>query len=453
MQNKQSLSISLARKVTFRVLQLLETNEQLFSHETLHFEAKANHLDQRDLRLATAIVFGVLRNGLLLDYQYQSFLKKGSAKLSSEIRILLRMAVFQKLFLDKIPVFAIVNDTVEVGRKVAKLNKFEIGFLNALARKISRLDTVIYPHGNSLKALSIRYSHPEWMTRLYYNKFASKTEDILKHNNVEPRHYVRVNTVQSNVDSVSNELTELGYENIKSDNMPSSLIITSPLSGLFEQEIFLRGDIYVQDEASQLVSWIANPKTGNKVLDYCSAPGGKAMQIASMVGQSGVVVATDISQERLKLVEENKNRLHVNNLKICSMEEMQASGDKFDLVLVDAPCSGSGTLARNPELKYRLSEGGIADRSALQKKILNDIDSFLKPNGRLVYSTCSITDAENKQVIEEFIKDHPAYGIISESENSLPILSKLIQSDGFYRTWPIYCGMDGFECVVLQKHE
>jgi 16S rRNA (cytosine967-C5)-methyltransferase len=413
-----------------------------------------------DARLATALVLSVLRHQMWLDARYRPFLKLSPSRLSHELRTILRLAAAQRLLFDRIPEHAIANESTALAREVMRLPARDVAFANAVARRIAAMKAVppvpVVP-GDATPAtlldLSINTSHPIWLVEFLVGKYGlAEACGILQANNQEAPAVVRANRLRVSRDELYAEFARLDIACRPGALAPDSVILDSAatLSEALRSDLFLRGLFYVQDEASQLVSVIASPKAGERVLDLCAAPGGKATHMAEIAGGAASITATDVSARRLGTVRENVARLGTPSLETMEIEDVRARGQRYDLVLVDAPCSGLGTIRRNPEIRYRIAAEALERLAAQQLAILCEAARFVEPGGRIVYSTCSISDVENVAVIRAFLETNPEFEIAA-APALLPSLSELRRSDGFYRTWPRHLEMDGFEVAVLAR--
>ncbi len=453
-------AVSPARTVAARVLNEIESNPRSQAAELLSHYARQEQLREDDSRLARAIVFGVLRHAPTLDYYYAPYLKQSPHKLQPQLRLLIRMAAAQQFLLNKIPSYAIVNETVSLARTQFRMKPPQIGFLNALLRKLVANDASLpaLPAGNRISDLSIRYGLPAEYVRLLVEKYGThKAIEIMAALKTEPPINLRVNLLQTTGEQLTAALTGLGFEVEPATITADSLVIRTPSAevSLFETEEFRAGHFYVQDEASQLVAHVVAPQPGEDILDLCSAPGGKTTHMAELAGGKANITATDLSAERLQLVEENVKRLQTPGVTITTPEAALGADRQYDAVLVDAPCSGSGTVRRNPEIAWRLNDDALAHHASRQAVVLGTAATHVRPGGRLIYSTCSISNQENKAVTASFLREHPGFQI-DPVETALPgekplRLLELRTPEGTYQTWPAHPDIDGFEAVVFRR--
>jgi 16S rRNA (cytosine967-C5)-methyltransferase len=452
--NPHMRGVAPARYVAVRVLLALETGAATDAAEALDYEIGAAGLDRRDASLATALVYITLRRQRLLDLQYRAYLTKPPSKLSPELRVLLRMAAAQRFFFERVPPHAIANDAVEAARRVLRLNARDTGFLNAVVRRLVAAPDLRQATGeDELERLAVQHSYPRWLAGQFDAKYGrERTRSLLEAANEEPRSTLRVNSLRIGREELVQRLAEAAIEATPTEIAPGGLVLTTPgsLRTAIESPLFAEGLFYVQDEASQLVALIAQPRQGERILDLCSAPGGKCTHCAEIVGGKARVDATDISAERLNDVRENVQRLASPNLHVVDYADILHSPGDYDLVLVDAPCSGLGTIRRNPEIRYRCSAPALERFAHNQGELLEVAARRTRPGGRIVYSTCSMTDEENRAVAAAFIAKNPAFHVDSTPHPNAAI-DAMRGEDGFYRTWPEHPEMDGFEAVVLRR--
>ncbi|MGI8906792.1 MAG: 16S rRNA (cytosine(967)-C(5))-methyltransferase RsmB [Candidatus Sumerlaeaceae bacterium] len=444
-----------ARITAVRVLLRLQQDKRVFSAECLDAEIRRARLSEPDARLATAIVYGVLRNTLLLDAQYREFLRMAPSRLDPGVRVLLRMATFQKFFLQRIPDHAIASDAVDIARRALRLHERDSRFVNAVIRRILALPEMQLPKGADPAGLSIRYSHPEWLVRYVERKFGGTTEAILASNNQEAPVAVRVNPLRTTRDDLIAVMRDLGGECRAGTLSPDALIVDEvPLQSLVKSVPFGSGAFYLQDEGSQAVAHLVAPKAGEKVLDVCAAPGGKTTHMAELSGGAATIVATDISEGRLNLLRENVARLQTPGVEVLPFVAVMDSDrfhGSFDAVLVDAPCSGLGTLRRNPEIRYRIQPEELKVLGQQQAELLARAALLVKPGGRLVYSTCTISDEENRDVVHGFLSTHPNFQHEMNTSGLPAAILQLRDKDNIFRTWPRHLDVDGFEAAILTR--
>jgi len=427
----KSKEISPARLAAFKILQQVETGA--FSSVLLASEEP--RLQPADRALCHELVLGVLRWQLLLDKIVEHFSSRRIEALDPAVRIALRLGLYQLRFLTRIPASAAVNESVSLVR-AARLSS-ATAFVNALLRRAIReadhdpIATVSDP----LAKIAVRTSHPVWLIERWAKWLGlDQAELFAQANNLVPPTAFRTVVRRANQSAILSRLSAAGAALESSDIVDGAWRVAGAASLL--RELSAAGEIYLQDEASQLVTQVLETKTGDRVLDLCAAPGGKTTMIADRSGDGALVVAADRSRTRMETVIET-TRLHglhgITPVILDAAEQLPFAPETFDKVLVDAPCSGTGTLRRNPEIRWRLSPADIPRLAEQQKQILTRAAEVVKPGGRLVYSTCSVEQEENEDVIEVLKRDDGF---------------KLLKTT---RTWPHVQGCDGFFMAAFEK--
>ncbi|MBI9011655.1 MAG: 16S rRNA (cytosine(967)-C(5))-methyltransferase RsmB [Clostridiales bacterium] len=422
-----------ARKVVLETLNEIDNNK--FTNKLIQEIQKREDIESRDMGFISKIVYGVVENRMYLDYVVRKFSSIRLKKIEPEILNILRMSAYQIIYLTKVPNSAVVDEAVKLTKKV---NKRHSGFVNGILRNMIRnLETVELPKADN-ERLSIQYSHPLWMVDRWLAVYGlSFTEDLLKANNETPHLVLRTNTLLINREDLMTKLKSSGLECKKSDIVEEGIIITS-LGSLSIDQIpeFGLGYFTIQDESSMMVSRILDPKAGEYILDLCAAPGGKTTHISQLMENKGQVYACDITEKKLDLVKENIKRLKLNNIRLFENDATvfnESFVDKFDKVLVDAPCSGLGIIRRKPDIKYQKTEADILALNDIQMTILDQASKYIKQGGVLVYSTCTIEPSENRLMVEAFLKSHTDFEILPINEDKdLQLYPNVDETDGFY---------------------
>jgi 16S rRNA (cytosine967-C5)-methyltransferase len=439
--------VSPARQAAFRIL-LRVSRQDAYAAELLHSPLAAS-LDDKDLRLTTELVFGVLRQQQLLDHLLSPHSRTSLSRLDPEVIIALRLGVYQLIFLDRIPARAAVHESVDLVRS-AKL-KSAVPFVNAVLRKVRRSDLEAClgtPETDTATALSLRYSHPQWLVERWARQFGdARLVELLKHNNRPPPVYFRINSPDLSRDKL---LTALNQQGIVVKLHPLSDDIFELLEGDLHQTLLFRDrKVAVQDAGSQLLPRLLDLRPSDVCLDLCAGPGGKASQAARLKGSTTPVLAIDLHWHRLRVARE----LHSGQWR--NVHWVVADGTQplpfrrsFDKILVDVPCSGTGTLQRHPELRWRLKPEALPALASLQRSLLESAVQYPKPEGTLVYSTCSLEPEENETVVAGFLSSHPeVHQVLPED----PMLRRLFDSQKFLRLFPPASRTDGFFAVVIKK--
>ncbi|QUH20888.1 16S rRNA (cytosine(967)-C(5))-methyltransferase RsmB [Alkaliphilus sp. B6464] len=430
------------------LITLYEINEkEAFSNIALNKELRRNSYNQLDKNLLTELVYGVLENQIYIDYIIGQFSTFAIKQMNPYTLNLLRLGIYQLVFLDKVPSFAAVNETVNLSKKYCKKTT---GFINGVLRNVQRNMKNIKlpnPEENIVKYLSVKYSHPEWLVKTFLNNFDKDfTEELLKANNTKPELYVRINTLKISIDDCIKLLTDEGYT-IKQSPLIREAVAVKGLQNIEQSNLYKKGYIQIQDFSSMLVAKVLDPKEGEYVIDVCSAPGGKTTHMAQIMNNKGTIIARDIHEHKLKLVERNAQRLgikiiHTENFSGNDLDEKLLN--MADKVLVDAPCSGLGIIRRKPEIKYRKQDEDIKSITAIQYDILKNAAKYVKTGGELVYSTCTINTKENEDIVQKFLKDNPSYVLINlnkeykdlvpgeHNSSTVQLYPNLHNTDGFF---------------------
>ena len=448
LMNKNLSNKKNARLLAVLILTRVET-EGAYANELLRSRLEDME-DVRDRHLTTALVNGVLKNKLTLDYALRRHLKKPMSALPHDVRAVLRIGVFQVLLLDKIPVSAAVNESVKI---VKQINKGFAPLVNSVLHKVAETGwNFKWPDKDKEpeRYLSIKHSHPEWMVKRWLGRWGfSQTEELLQANNHPSPTCIRTNTLKVSRDELKNKLESLEMKVRESSKIPEALFIED-FGAVERLGSFREGLFTVQDESSQLVSHILGVKPGDRVLDVCSAPGGKTTHMAQLMHNTGTITALDIYPQKLAQVEELAQRLGITIIRTHEGDARFLEGveGKFTKVLVDAPCSGLGVIRRRADLRWQKREDEISKLPELQLELLLKAADMVDKGGELVYSTCTTEPEENFEIIKEFRRLRPEFAAVDLSE-SLPFE---VQEErdrgqlkkGVWQILPHQHDMDGF---------
>lgn len=438
-----------ARIAAFRALLRVE-RDNAFAATLLSADRLAD-MSTEDRRLAHEITLGVLRWRGELDYLINVTTGRAAEKLDLPVRIALWIGLYQIRHLDRIPEHAAVNESVELLKHGA--HRRAAPLVNAALRMAlrERPDAPDDHVRDRLNRLSISASHPRWLVDRWIERLGiDDATSLACANNAHPPVALRINPLRAPSRARTlEEISALGIEVRDSAFAPGALVITAGHLSQSSRPV-REGWVYVQDEASQLVGHLVAPQPGDNVLDVCAAPGSKATLMAALMGNTGRIVAVDKYRARLATVVEAATRLAVRIIEPLAADstvELPLLHDVlFDRVLVDAPCSGTGTLRRNPEIKWRLAPADIPRFTDLQKSLLDHAAERVRPGGRIVYSTCSLEPEENEVVASYFLERHREFSVVGAG---LP--GRLLTPDGFVRTYPHRDGSDGFFAAVLER--
>ncbi len=389
------------------------------------------NMDRRDQSLATELVYGVFRQRGILDWYIDYFSRV--KKIKRPTRYVLRLAIYQLLFLDRIPEYAAVNAAVEQTKRVDGISAGR--FVNAVLRNLLRVKNKLpLPDPkNRVTFISLTTSHPEWMVRRWLDRMGEeKTLFFCQKNNEVPPMTLRVNLLKTTREQMVKDIETEGGTVSKTQFSPAGLIV----KGLSVTRLlsFKQGAFYIQDEAAQLAAHLVNPQAGEQILDVCAAPGGKTTHLAELSDGKAMVTATDLHEGRLALLKENIDRLGTPGIQIEKMESALSAERTYDKILVDAPCSALGILRRIPEGKYWKTSDSIKQAAVTQLEILENVLPHLKTGGYLIYMTCSTEPEENESVAETFLNRHPELCVEDPSGNLPGEARKHVQSEAYFTT-------------------
>ena len=430
-----------AREIAYKILLDVEKNKN-YSNMSINKHFKDVKLSNQDRGLATEIVYGVIENKYYIDYMIDKLSKVKTNKMEIYVKTLLRMGIYQIIFLNSISDYAAVNETVNLAKKK---NSKVSGFINGILRNVIRQKETIgdIKVKDDIDYLAIKYSYDKWLIRNWMIHFGKEfTEELLEANSERPSIYLRTNTLKVTRDELIEKLSE---QNIKAEkvNVVDEAIKVENLKDIENNKLYKEGLFTVQDISSMLVGKVMNPKENSLVLDVCSAPGGKTTHIATLMKNTGQVVSRDIYDHKLKLINASCKRLGLTNVDVQEYDGMKLDKDsiaKFDYVLADVPCSGLGIIRRKPEIKYKEKEE-FRELPPIQKKILENASKYVKVGGTLIYSTCTIQDSENLDVIKEFLQKHKNFELSPIDEVRVDLDN---QDKGFMKIYPNVHDMDGF---------
>ncbi|MCF8069355.1 MAG: 16S rRNA (cytosine(967)-C(5))-methyltransferase RsmB [Desulfobacterales bacterium] len=419
------------------------------------FEALSG-LTQQDRNLFNILVFGVLRRQARLDWIISFFSKTKLKKIDKKILNILRLGLFQIIFLDRVPNSAAVNTAVELSKKNA--SPWTAGFVNGLLRNAARRHKEVpFPdiQTSPVTAIAIRYSFPDWLIKRWSDRFGiAETEKLCGAVNEIPSFTLRTNSLKCTRDELIKELMPEVKKTAPTPYAQSGVKITSPQKPVSALECFIKGLFQVQDEAAQLVSTILDPQPGESILDACAGLGGKTGHIAQMMNNNGRILAMDKGSVKLDRLNCEMKRLGISIVSTAThdLKIPLSPGRQFDRILIDAPCSATGVIRRNPDSKWTLSEKKIADCSKLQFQLLENLVPLVRTGGILVYAVCSFELEENEGVITKFLSAHPNFSIDKNYSCFKKLNNEgLIDNGGYLKTMPHLHGMDGFFAVRLKK--
>jgi len=437
-----------AREIALLTLNTCQRQGEWADH-VLKKQLAAARLDSRDAALATQLCFGVLQNQMLLDFYLGQCSNLPLKRMESKVIIILRLGLYQMLFLDKIPNSAAVDSAVTLTRRYSK-NRRASGLVNAILRNIGRnlehLPEI--PQGDPAEYLSIRYSHPKWLVQACLSEFgAEQTAAFLRENNGTPPMTAIVNSLRCSREQLVAQLDACGVTAVGHPWL-SDCVILSGTGNLEQLAPFSRGLFYIQDPASRLAVLAGDLRPGMRILDACAAPGGKSFAAAIDMKGKGEIISCDLSAQKVKRIEQGRQRLGLDCIRPVSADakEFQPQWEaQFDVVLVDAPCSGLGVIRKKPDIRYKNPEL-LQGLPAIQREILDNVCRYVRPGGILLYSTCTILRQENQQMVDYILKRHPDY---RAEAFSLPGPVGEV-AEGCITLWPQVHGTDGFFFAKLR---
>ena len=392
--------------------------------------------DERDRALLLELVAGTLRMRNAIDYQLAQRVNRPLEKLDAAVLRILRLSAFQLLFQSRLPAAAVINDAVHLTRRAGMSSA--AGLTNAVLRTLSRnRHRLEWPDREQLlEHLAVVHSHPRWLVERWVARYgAAETESWLAFNNQPPPMCLAVNRMVTTRDALAAELAVAGIVTRPTARAANGLEVVAGRA--LTTPAFNEGRFVVQDEASQLIGELADARIGDRVLDLCASPGGKTLALAAAVGESGTVVAMDVRANRVRLLTRTLERCGVTNVAVVhgpADESLPFKADDFALVLVDAPCSGLGTVRRDPDIRWRRSADDLPRFAASQRTLLSRAADLVKPAGRLIYSTCSSEPEENEEVIASFLRARADY-----------------TQERIHRTLPFRDRLEAFYGAVLRR--
>ncbi len=414
----------------------------------------ASSLDKRDRSFHREIVYGVLRYRDTIDWILKHFLKN-PARLGDFTRNNLRVAIYQIFFM-RVPDWAVVNESVEIekGKSANTFAARKASLVNAVLRNALRQKEIFSPPlklDDPVEAMAINTSHPKWLIQRWIERFGMDDAllFVLANNKVQP-FSIRTNTLRTGRDGLLDVMRENSIAGEPTLFSPDGITLKEMLS--YADLNCIHGLFAVQDEASQLITYLLDPKPGERILDACAAPGGKTSHIAQCMHDRGKIIAVEKDPKRICKLEENLGLLGIRSVAIINADVTDlkfTDMGTFDKILVDAPCSSLGVIRKNPDIKYKNTYTDLLNNSIKQLALLKAASRFLAEKGKLVYSVCSTEPEEGELVVREFLKTETDFCIIEEVQNDflLPFMDK-----GMFRTYPYKYNMDGFFGVALCKN-
>ena len=451
--------IASARSVAFDVLRRVE-ERRAHADAVLGPRLTRSRLGAADQALATRLVYGTLAWQGRLDWHLAQLCTSPPERLDPWLRAILRLGLYQILFLDRVPVYAAVDTSADLARRFK--HGAATGLVNAtLRRAAADPDSLTLPDRDAdpVWASAIRWSHPQWLVARWREELGeAELESLLRANQEPAPTDLRVNTLRTDRPSLVQRLHATGLTGARATAYsPVGIRLDGPLQAA--AAAIPDGWSTTQSEASQLIAYLLGPRPAERILDACAAPGGKATLLAALMKNRGEVLAVDVSQRGLRQVRQRSAELGISIIRtrltdvrlLARSHCRRPAGEPFDRVLVDAPCSGLGTLRSHPDLKWRVQAGDEHTLARMQSDILRSVAGLCAPGGVLVYATCTINQTENQAVIRSFCAEHPYFQLEDPRPDLPPSIRPLIDNDGFLRTFPHRHGIDGFFAARLRR--
>ena len=445
-----------ARKIAYDILMDIEINKN-YSNISLNSHLSKAKVDNRDKGLITELVYGVIEKKRYIDYIINKVSKIKVRKMSNSVKTVMRLGVYQIVFLDGVADYAAINESVNIIKKVDKKSS---GFVNAVLRNVLRKkDEICKIDDNNAENIAIKYSYEKWIVeRLIGEHGIARAKSIIEALSEKPKLYVRINRTKMDGFDDMDDFADFVIEQLEKDGMKAErvqyleeAIRVENFKNIEDNRLFKMGYISVQDVSSMLVANVVNPEKNSKVLDLCAAPGGKSTHIAELMENTGEVVSQDIYKHKIKMINWYAKRLGLDNIKAELGDALELQKEfigKFDYVLSDVPCSGMGIVRRKPEIKYK-SEEEVNNLPDIQLAILKNAAEYVKDGGVLVYSTCTIFKEENMGVIYRFLSENQDFSL--DSIENINLESSTLDS-GYLNIYPDTEDMDGFFICRLKKN-
>ncbi len=436
------------RGLAVKILNRVERTDA-YLEKLLDNEMRNSDLNGQDKALLYEIVHGVTRWMGRLDWILNGFYKGQFSKAIPNLKNGLRVALYQILFLDRVPDYAVVNEAVEFVKKLQGQKPADL--TNAILRNIIRSKNGIrYPNPEEdlIGYLCAYYSHPSWMVKRYLARFGREaTEKLLTSNNEKPYLTLKINSIKTKTEDFKKLLNTVNLKYTQGKYIPEFFQLQN-LTNITAWEYYKVGYFNIQDESAGLACNLLDVSPGMKVLDLCAAPGGKSAYLAGLMNDTGEIIAIDRYEGRLNLMRKNLSRLKINSIKTIEVNALDFDGSGFDRILLDVPCSGTGTLSKKPDIKWKRDIFDLRSLNELQFNLLKKASLLIKPGGVIVYSTCSIEPEENFDIVKKFLNENNNFKL---ADISGQISKDLIDENGCIQTLPHVHKMDGaFAAKIIQ---
>ncbi|PLR97332.1 16S rRNA (cytosine(967)-C(5))-methyltransferase RsmB [Bacillus sp. T33-2] len=439
------------REAALELLEAVEKN-QAYSNLLLNSTIEKNEISKKDIGLLTELTYGTLQRRMTLDFYLDPFIKN-NRKLEKWVMQLLRLTVYQMVYLDRIPDRAAIFEAVEIAKR--RGHKGIASVVNGVLRSIQREGL---PSFDSLKdpaeRIAAETSHPLWIVKRWVEQFGfDRTKEMCEINLTAPLQTARVNLTKTTRDECLALLEEEGFSVEASPIIPEA--IKCLRGNLASSDAFRRGLITIQDESSMLAAYALDVQNEERILDACAAPGGKSSHIAERLEGTGQVISLDLHEHKVRLIADNAERLGLSNIEATKMDSRKApehfEKETFDRILLDAPCSGLGVMRRKPDMKYTKKESDLSQLQAIQLTLIESVSPLLKKGGTLVYSTCTVDRSENQEVVERFLQENPGFEGDEGLAARMPEAVRSLIRGYDFQLLPQDIGSDGFYIACLRK--
>lgn len=440
-----------SRQIAFSTLRAVQRGA--FADVALDRQLHQLNPSSLDRRLITELVYGTIRRQRTLDVLIEQFSQKKTPPAIADLQLILRIGLYQLRYLNQIPPSAAVNTTVDL-TKINGLGGLS-GFVNGLLRQYIRVAATQDPlklPTPIVSRLGVEYSYPDWIVEVWLKQFdVEATARLCDWSNRPPHIDLRINSLKVGIDQAESTFQAQGMTVQRVAHVPQALRLSNPAGAIQQLPGFEPGWWMVQDSSSQLVSQFLDPQPGETVIDVCAAPGSKTTHLAELMGDRGLIWACDRSAARLKKLLQNVDRLQLQSIhtQVGDSRDLTQLGQLADRILVDAPCSGLGTLHRHADARWRQTPDTVAELTQLQQELVNQAAKWVKPGGILVYSTCTLHPAENEAIIQAFLSHHPDWQIAPPQVHEPAVA--FATPDGWVKVLPHQHDMDGFFMARLRK--
>lgn len=445
-----------ARTAMLEILLRVEKDKG-FSHLLIDHQLRSGNVNVKDEALLTEVVYGTLQRKYTLDYYLDGFVD-ARKKVAPWVRMLLRMSVYQMVFLDRIPDHAIIHEAVEIAK--ARGHKGTASFVNGVLRNVQRKGLQDPAEiTDQAKRLSVITSHPMWLVKRWISFYGYETTEAMCQANLQQKDQsIRIQPLRISREEAMKQLQEQRFDVRPSKFSAQGIIFDK--GNILRSNLFKEGMVTVQDQTSMLAAEMLDPESGMHILDACSAPGGKTTHIAEKMDNKGKIHAYDLHRKKVKLVEQKAVELGLTIIEAKTGDARnlreEHEDETFDRILIDAPCSGLGVIRGKPEIKYDKQEADVERLAQIQLDILHSVAPLLKKGGKLLYSTCTVDMEENEETVKQFLQRNPACELDPDFHDDLPEEIRAAQPPGTYglQIFPQTFGTDGFFLTrMIRKNE